>query len=451
MKKVWSFGLVLLCLIIVSACGSSNNNGSDATGQPAATPQGSASPTDSGDAAPEQPFAGQKLTLYLSNTNWGSAIEQLLPAFEAETGINVEMESFAEKQLTEKVSIQFTTGSSSPDVYMFRPPNEGKLFYANGWMEPLGPYIEKVPDFDLADFSDVALSQVTYDEQVAGIPGIANTQIIYYRKDLLENAGLAVPTTLDELAAAIQKLHDPKNEIYGFIARGGQTELVGQTSSFLFSEGGDFTQDGQAAINTPAAMKAFTMYGSLLRDYGPPGILNMAFPQAVALFAQGKGAFLTDASGMFVNFNSADKSPVWDKIGYAQFPAGSVGSKPFYVTSWALAMNPRSENKDAGWELIRWLTTKEGITKAQELGTLGARKSVWESPDGTKAFPEDLAKAVQHATVNGVNHNLPEVTNVAEAREAVGSIVVKIILGEDGQEEADKQNAALQKIIDSEQ
>ncbi len=132
----------------------------------------------------------------------------------------------------------------------------------------------------LTIFSKSAVGTTTVDGKLAGIPIITEQEILYYRKDLLQKAGIAVPKTLDELTDAVKKLHDPKNEIYGFVARGQRSPLVTQVSSFLYSEGADFTQGDKAAINTPEAIKAFTTYGSLLKDYGPPGVLNMSWPQA---------------------------------------------------------------------------------------------------------------------------------------------------------------------------
>ena len=78
--------------------------------------------------------------------------------------------------------------------------------------------------------------------------------------------------------------------------------LVTQFSSFLYSMGGDwFDADRKATINTPEALAAIDLYGTLLREYGPPGVLNMSWPQAVAIFAQGNAAMYTDASSIYAN------------------------------------------------------------------------------------------------------------------------------------------------------
>ena len=266
---------VIMAATVVAGCGN--------------TPEKTQQPTPAaGATANAKPFAGKTISLVAANHPWADAIKPLLPDFEKETGIKVNVESFFEDQLTQKLTVQFTSGSATPDVFMYRPLQEGKLFYKNGWVQPLDDYAQKAKNYDFADFAKSAVGSTTVDAKLAGIPIITEQEILYYRKDLLQKAGIAVPKTLDELQAAVKKLHDPKNEMYGFVARGQRSPLVTQVSSFLYSEGADFTNGDKAAINTPEAIKAFTTYGTLLKDYAPPGVLNMSWPQASVFSHKGK-------------------------------------------------------------------------------------------------------------------------------------------------------------------
>lgn len=443
MKKWMKSSLiVLMAVILLAGCATGNNNSGNTTNDVNNGGQ------TGGDNDTDKPFAGETLVFYVANHVWGEGMQALLPEFEEQTGIKVNVESFAEAQLTNKVTVQFSARSSTPDVFMFRPGNEGALLLSNGWAEPLNDYVNRDPSYDINDFSEPSLSAVTFDQQLIGIPGVTAQHILYYRKDILEEAGVPVPTTMDELKEAVATLHDPDNEVYGFLARGQTSALVTMLSSFIFSEGGDFMEDGKAAVNSPAAVRAATTYGTLLRDYGPPGVLNMEWPQAVALFSQGNAVFYADGSPMFPNFVDPETSVIADKIGYAEIPAGEAGSRPFNVTPWGLAMNAQSKNKDAAWELIKFLTNKENTLYTQKMGNSGARMSVWEHPEGAEAFPEEMVEVIQKAGVNGVPHQLPQVTSVGEARDIIGTIVTEIILGADPQTVADKQNELFQEIID---
>jgi multiple sugar transport system substrate-binding protein len=410
---------------VLAGCGSTAN-----TVQPSTAPSAGAAAT-----ANAKPYAGKTISLVTANHPWADAIKPLLPDFEKETGIKVNVESFFEDQLTQKLTVQFTSGSSTPDVFMYRPLQEGKLFYKNGWVQPLDDYAQKAKDYDFNDFSKSSIGSTTVESKLAGIPIITEQEILYYRKDLLN--------------AAVKKLHDPKNEMYGFVARGQRSPLVTQVSSFLYSEGADFTTSEKASINTPEAIKAFTTYGTLLKDYAPPGVLNMSWPQAFGIFAQGKVAFLTDANSLYQNATDPAKSKVADQVGFAVFPGGKAGSKPYSITSWGLAMNAKSGNKDATWAFIQWATSKDVVLKTQQKGNPGARTSVWDKPEGTTGFPAELVPIIKESAKTGVDHDRPTVISVGEARDAVGEIVQKVMSGETNlQPVADKANQALQTIID---
>ncbi|WP_248926713.1 ABC transporter substrate-binding protein [Paenibacillus hamazuiensis] len=398
--------------------------------------------------AAAKPFEGKKLTLVTANHPWGEAIKPLLPQFEEKTGMKVEVQSFFEDQLTQKLTVQFTTGAATPDVFMYRPLQEGQLFFKNGWVEPLDDYTKKDASYDFADFSKSAVGSTTVGGKLAGIPIITEQEILYYRKDLLQQAGIAVPKTMDELVAAVKKLHDPGKEMYGFVARGQRSPLVTQVSSFLYSEGADFIQNDKATVNTPEAIKAFSTYADLLKNYGPPGVLNMSWPQAIGIFAQGKVAFYTDANSIYQNATDPAKSTIADKVGFAVFPGGKAGSKPYNITSWGLAMNAKSANKDAAWEFIKWATSKDIVLATQQKGNPGARLSVWDKPEGVTGFPADLVPVIKESQKGGVDHDRPTVISVGEARDAVGAIVLKAMNGEDIKAAADTANKELQAIID---
>ncbi|MFO7635267.1 MAG: sugar ABC transporter substrate-binding protein [Caldilinea sp.] len=412
-----------------------------------------AAPAPSAGEAPvgDMPYAGTELRLVGANHPWQVAITPLLAEFEAATGIKVNFEAYGEDQLNQKLTTEFTAGSSDIDVFMQRPLQEARVMQMNGWYEDLADCVSD-PDYDFADFADGAVGTTTVNGVLTGIPIVTEQEVLYYRKDLLEAAGLAVPTTLDELKAAAEALTDKDNEMYGFVARGQRSPLVTQFSSFLYSSGGDwFDENRQATINAPEALAAIDLYGTLLREYGPPGVLNMSWPQAVAIFAQGNAALYTDASSIYANVLDPELSAVADKTGVAVFPAGPAGSVMYNVTSWGLAMPSSSTKKEAACEFIKWATSKEIVGKTQGEGAVpGARDSVWADPAGSAAFPTDWVEAVA-ASSNGRGYDRPLVTAVTEARDIIGGAVTVAIEGGDYVAAANDANAQFQALLDGEQ
>jgi multiple sugar transport system substrate-binding protein len=89
--------------------------------------------------------ASKELRVLLANHPYGELLKTAIPEFEKETGIKVLVESLQESQLTQKLTTEFATNSSTVDVFMTRPLQETLLFNKNGWYAPLDAY-------DFADY-----------------------------------------------------------------------------------------------------------------------------------------------------------------------------------------------------------------------------------------------------------------------------------------------------------
>jgi len=378
-----------------------------------------------------QKFAGKTIRFVATNHPYPEAIKALIPEFEKQTGIKVNMESYFEDQLTQKLTVEMTSGSSTIDVFMTRPLQEGRLFSKNKWYEPLNPYLSdaaKTPAaWDWADFQKSAVDATTLNGTTYAVPIVSEWQMLFYRKDLFEQAGLKPPTTLEELEAAAKKLHNPEKDIYGIVSRGQRGAAVTQFSSYLFEFGGDFLKDGKSVIDTPEAVKAIQYYGRILKDYGPPGVTNMSWPQAQALMASGKVAMWTDASTLLPGLLDPQKSKISDKVGLALFPAGPAGFKPFNVVPWAVSVSAQSKNKDAAWEFVKWLSSKDVMKKAQLAGNTTARNSIWSDPEITAKLQPGLADIAKKTAATATPYDRPLMTAVVEARDAIGDVLVKSI------------------------
>ena len=197
----------------------------------------------------------------MANHPWKDALLPLIPDFEKKTGIKVNLENYEETQLTPKLTVEFTSGSSTIDVFMTRPLQEGKLFAKNKWYQPIDNYVGKTKgDYNWKDFPDVTVQAVTYDGKICAVPLVTEWEVLYYRTDLFAKANISIPTTLDELADAAKKLNNPKNGICGIVSRGQRNPSVTQFSGYLYGMGGDFIKDGKCVIDSPEAVNAIKFY-----------------------------------------------------------------------------------------------------------------------------------------------------------------------------------------------
>ncbi|WP_308491673.1 ABC transporter substrate-binding protein [Microbacterium terrisoli] len=392
------------------------------------------------------------LNVTLANHVWTDSLKKRIPDFEKETGLKVVVNQLSEDQLADSYKVKLNAGSADVDVMMYRPLQVGKLFAASHYFVDLTKHVSDDATWNWSDFQPGPVSITTYQDKVVGVPIVTENEILYYRKDLLQKAGLSVPTTMDELQAAAKKIKEQNPGVAGFVSRTQASAGVTQFSGFLYSFGGDWMDaDGTSTVGTDAAKKAYAYYGGLLRDYGPAQVnTDMSWPEAMALFQQGKAAFETDASSLYDNLANPEKSKVSDQVGYAAFPAGPAGSKPYNVAAWALGINSASKNQDNAWKFIKWATSPEMTLALQEEGNSGARTSVWENPAATAKFPAELVKAIAENGKNGIGYDRPLVLSVAQAREIVGAPFVAAITGGDSNAAADKANTEFQSLLDSE-
>jgi len=389
------------------------------------------------------------LQVTMGNHVYTDQVRAVIPVFEEETGLTVEVTVYGEDQLSDQYNVRLNAGSDEIDVMMFRTLQEGELFSQNGWLSDLSAYAEEAEEWDLSDFQEGPLEALTVDGSLVGIPAVTEREVLYYRTDLLAAAGLGVPETLEELEAAAAAIQDGNTDVAGFVGRGATAQAVPTFASYLYGFGGDWTDDdGAAAIDSPEAVDAYEYYGGLLRDYGPEGATSFGWTEAMAVFSQGGAGFYTEADSLYLNATDPAKSAVADDVGFAVFPAGPAGAKPFNIPSYALGISEYSTNKDAAWRFIEYMTGADQVLEFQQAGVPGARDSVWDDPEGLSGFPEDLSAVIAESVRIGVGYDRPRVARVGEARDIVGQPLVVAIQGGDVADAADAASEAFQVLLD---
>jgi multiple sugar transport system substrate-binding protein len=363
----------------------------------------------------------KEIRVLLANHPYGDLLKTAIPEFEQSTGIKVNVESLQESQLTTKLTTEFATGSSTVDVFMTRPLQEGKMFYKNGWYAPDSGY-------DFSDYPRNAMSVVTFGNKTYIVPLVTEWEVLYYRKDLFQKAGVKVPTTFAELEAAAKKLNDPANGIAGFASRGKGAAAVTQMSSYVYNYGGLYLDKGKAVFNSTPALDATRFYGKMLGQYGPQGVTSMSWENIMPLFQAGKIAMWTDASVFYGQIVDPSKSQVpAESVGIANFPAGPKQNTPFIVVSWGMAMAKNSKNKDAAMQFLTWATSKDLAKRGMLANITMARSSAWADPEVLAKVNKGLVDTRAYAAKNGMAYDRPYMSAVGEARDRIGELIIASI------------------------
>ena len=140
-------------------------------------------------------------------------------------------------------------------------------FAAAGWLVPLDGYVAAT-NMALDDFLPAGLISSTYQGRLYSLPWFADAGVLYYRKDLYEQAGLPPPRTFADLLA-VRGLKERFGLPYGFIFPGQAYEgLVCVLLEFIWSNGGRiFDDQGRLVLDSPQNREALsTLVDLVYRD-----------------------------------------------------------------------------------------------------------------------------------------------------------------------------------------
>lgn len=208
--------------------------------------------------------------------------------FEKESGVSVEVIPVDEKELGTRATAAFAAGDL-PDV-IYHP-----LQYALPWTEAgildSDAASEVIENLGVATFAAGALNMAAVDDGYASVPVDGWTQMILYRKDLFDAAGLSAPNTYADVIAAIGKLHNPP-ELFGFVSATKVDEnFMSQVLEHVFLANGvsPVNADGFAPLDEKATIEVLEFYKAITQA-SPPG--ELYWKQSRELYFAGKAAMI---------------------------------------------------------------------------------------------------------------------------------------------------------------
>ncbi|MGY0575293.1 ABC transporter substrate-binding protein [Bradyrhizobium sp. RDM12] len=400
-------------------------------------------------------YAGTKLEVILAKGPRGDNLQKYVKEFTELTGIQVESEQIPEQQQRQKVVIELTSGRPSFDVVHLSYHVQKRQFEKAGWLADMTPYLKDptltAPDLVESDFSAAGLQYARNDKgQMLSLPWSVDYFILYYNKELFEKKGVAVPKTLDEMAAAAEKLTDAKEGIFGFVGRGLRNANMAMWSNFFLNYGGEFLDaKGNILTDGPEAIAATKLYQRLLTKSAPPGVAGFNWMESMASFTQGRSAMWIDGVGWAPPLEDPAASRVVGKVGYTVVPAGPKGQ---YSSTYGdgIGIAAASKNKEAAYLLCQWVVSKtQGARLLQAGGGVPFRNSILgdaEVQKGVKMPKEWLQSVIDSGKISKLG--LPVVIPVAEFRDIVGAAVTATLSGADPAAELKKANDQYRPILE---
>ena len=339
------------------------------------------------------------------------AIKAITGRFQEQSGVEVKVVAIAEDQLATQIQ-SASAGGTLPDV-----------------MGPLSlGFVQNLATDDLADadaanevidslgrdtFSERALSLVEADGKPMGVPSDTWTQLLVYRKDLFEKAGLETPDTFDKILAAATKLKQSGQNGIVAATKAGESFTEQTFEYFALANGCQLTDDqGGIQLTSPQCVATFKFYDDLIKQGSSKGGQDVDTTRA-AYFA-GKAAMIVWSSFLLDELaglrNDAlptcaecrsDKRFLSENSGVVTAISGSGGGEPTQFGEIANYVIIKDGNIDAAKQFVEFMMS-DGYVDWLAVTPEGR----FPARSGTKDNPEEYNEAWSKLEV-GVDAKAP--------------------------------------------
>lgn len=326
-------------------------------------------------------------------------------------------------------------------------------FAAAGWTVPFNYTIGDTKGF-MAKYLPAYAGANTIDGKVVALPAFADAMFLYYRKDLLEKHGVAVPKTWSELSAAAKKITDAENGtganrssvLQGLSFQGKAIE--GAVCTFLlpyWSQGKDLVTNGKLTFDKDAATKSLALWkGFVDSGVAKPNIAEVATDDTRKEFQAGDVLFAVNWSYAWGQFQG-DQSAVKDKVGVAVLPAMDGGKPASCLGGWEWGVSSYSKNQGDAQTLVKYLSSpKISEFMAVNAALLPVFPELYKDEDVVKAVPwfGQAQDVVTSAKARPVTPRYNEVSEII--RTTVNAVLAGTMTPDKGVEQME---ARLQRVL----
>lgn len=303
--------------------------------------------------------------------------EKILMSFERKhPNISVRKEVIPVRGYHEKLLVEIM-GGVAPDIMLI---NDKLLpeFAQKGVLLNLKPYIQR-DDYSLDDFFVSYLQDSTYRGELYGLPEGGGAVVIFYNKDLFDQAGVSYPHgdwTWDTFLEKAQKLTkdingDGRIDQFGVFPGVFWAHLL----PWIWEAGGDLLNEDmtECKLNSPEAIKGIQFFFDLIHKYKvAPGTVQLGAASGPLLFEMGRVAMYVGGPWDVPQFKQK-KNLNWDVYFYPRGKAGRfTRSSSNCYTIWSGTKHP-----DEAWQLLKFLVGQQAVKIRAESGeAVPPRKSI---------------------------------------------------------------------------
>ena len=440
-RKLWkTFSFVIVGILIFSLAGCAVPAAAPSAAPSAAEPAAAASGLDV--------CKGQNLVLGSMTDQYVAAFRVLVPQFAELSGATITLDELGYVDLYQKLIADFVGQTGNYDLMTVDIVWSGE-FGQNEYTLPLDDFMARdEAELQLDDIMPVAWTLGEWQGAHVAYPLAGYANVLNYRKDLLEAAGIEPPKTQEELLAAAQQLTDADAGVYGMALLGAKGSAVAQDyMAWVQQHGGRILDDeGKPALNTPENVEILKFFGELF-NYAPPGSTDYWWDQRETAFRTGNVALMEGWSIARAGYENPEISTVVGKVDLAPAPVKAGLETKYGFGGWGIGINADStpEEQECAWQFIKWLTSPE--IQKEWLANDGApiRRSTMTDPEIVAEYP--WMPLLLDAFEKGDGDYRPRIPQYSLIQDALGTHVNAFLVGQETAEEA--LAAAQQQVEDN--
>lgn len=347
-KKFLPFiiGGIVLLLVAIGAFAFFNSSSKSKTN--ASTPT-----TSPGTAGSRQTVPSQKTTLnYWGLWESNATLDAVFRDFETKNpGVEIVYKKQSHVDYRQRLQSAIASGNG-PDIFRYHASWTPML---SAELSPLPGKIMSAAEYQKT-FYPVATQQLQLGGQLVGIPLMYDGLALFYNKDVLSTSGDVPPKTWTELKTLATKLTIRSSE--GIKRSGLAIGNASTTEHFsdiiallMFQNGAD-----PADLTTKEAQEALTFYTNFVTK---DKIWNEKLPSSTVAFARGDAAMM-----MAPSWRAHEVMAINPELSFGIVSTPDLGEKKVALASyWAEGVNSKSKNSDISWQLLKYLSSAEVMTK----------------------------------------------------------------------------------------
>lgn len=358
---------------------------------------------------------------------------------------------------TERLNIYLQTWEAeSPDIDVFQVDVI--------WPAIIAPHVVDMAEYigdDIDLYFEDMINGQTVNGRVVALPWFSDAPGLYYRTDLLEEYGVEVPTTWDELTVAAQTVQDAhravtgNEDFWGFVWQGNDYEgLTCDAHEWLVAETGEtfISNDGVVNVTSDAWIAALNRAAGWVGTISPEGVTTYQEEESRNVFQAGNAAFMRNWPYAF-NLGNAEDSEIAGLFEWIPLPEGAerIGA---CLGGWQIAVSQYSDNVDAAVAVAQYFASpyEQKLRALSANGNPPTIPAVYEDPDvaadalmsrlgpvlATAYARPSVATGASYneasALFSGAVHDVLTGTNTAEASMADLEVALEDLLASLGEE-----------------